>query len=188
MEVGACGSQVVLNSQVPVLASSYFLQKSGRFGIEIHIYIGFSQTANEKLRRMCSAKGFSFCLFVFLLTRYILRCFVLESLLRCMSLDFCVVSCTLGWLPEILLFPCVHLNTLESAARHQRTKKMQERSLTLVRVLHSTFLPCLFFPPVFHTLLIKFWEKAQCNGKLPLGGTLLRHAQGLCVCVHTQHR
>lgn len=162
-----------------MLASSYFLQKSGLFRIEFCIYVGFSQTANEKLRQMCSAKGFSFCLFVFLLTRYILRCFVLESILCCMNLDFCVVRHTLGWLPEIFLFPCVHLNTPESALPHQRTKKkMQERNLTLVHALHSTFLPCLFFPPVFHTLLIKFWEKAQRSSHLvdPRCSTL-----GVCV-------
>lgn len=67
-----CGSWLVLNSQAPVLASSYFLQK-GLFGIEFCIYVGFSQTANEKLRQASAAKGFSFCLFIFLLTRYILR-------------------------------------------------------------------------------------------------------------------
>ncbi|KAK4819516.1 hypothetical protein QYF61_005867 [Mycteria americana] len=47
-------------------------------------------------------------------------------------------------------------------------------------VLWSTFLPCLFFPPVFHTLLIKFWEKARRNGHLvdPRCGML-----GVCVSV-----
>ena len=83
-----------------------------------------------------------------------------------MNLDFYAVSHTSGWLPEILLFPCIHLNTPESDAQHQRTKKMQDRNLTLVRVPHWTFLPCLFLPPVFRTLLTKFWEKAQRNGRL----------------------
>lgn len=66
---------------------------------------------------------FPLAFFFSFLTRCILRCFVLESLLCCMNLDFCVVSNSPGSLPEILLFPCVHLSSPESAAQHRKNKK-----------------------------------------------------------------
>lgn len=80
----------------------------------------------KKLRQMSSAKGFSYCLFVFLLTRYVLRRFVLESLLCGASLDFWVRSCTLGCLPGEIIFPRVHLNAPASAVQHQGTKKKKK--------------------------------------------------------------
>lgn len=51
-----------------------------------------------------------------------------------MNLGFCVVSHTLGWLPELFLFPRVQLNAPESAAEHWRTEKKQGRNLMLVHV------------------------------------------------------
>lgn len=125
-------------------------------------------------------KDFPLAFFFSFMTRCILRCFVLESLLCCMNLDFCVVSSSPGSLPEILLFPCVHLSSPEMLHSIGKTKKLQERSLTLVRVLHSMFLLYLLFPPVFCTLLFKFWEKAHRSDHLvdPLC------TRGLCICVY----
>lgn len=114
------------------------------------------------------SKRISPCLFVFLLTRCIIRCFVLKSLLCGMNLGFCVVSHPLGWLPELLLFPCIQLNTPESAAEHWRTKKKSKRETSCWCTYHAERCCRAFFPPVAGSLLMKFGEKAQHAGNVLL--------------------